>query len=498
MKRFFGIVCSAVVAQLLMTSPLFADAHLGAPGSAMQLGKLATLAIPKTPAGKPFESTRTLRSLAQVARAGVDLQKIKPRITTEDPLAKYPRVIRPDERQARRCMMLMQNLWQLDRALDVIRDGKIEAPLTRSVDIGGQEVDLQKVIKHSRNLSRVLNVGDDMDWDGLEKAFAEDAVPTRHSIPYLKIDTFSANLQKIINALPGIDTAVGAITAPTFPPPYTLITDTQMVAGTYTISTPGVYRLADSVLMTSGTGPAITITADHVVVDLAGQTIDGGAQDIDGIKVEGDYCLIKNGTVKNVAPSTGAFFPRAAILQDLAKKELRLQDLNLVDNNAGSNFCLGTYLYGFSSVQRCFCANNRDSGLRLDGANGVVRDTIGMNSIESGSEGLGVTGAALTVNNVMKNCVAAANLGNGISVTTSGGSDPNTILGQGCVSLNNGAEGFGSSGGGSVNWGVLGNCYARGNGTFDYQGGTPKSFTQNTSITPASAKFWDCIGVLQP
>lgn len=64
-----------------------------------------------------------------------------------------------------------------------------------------------------------------------------------------------------------------------------------------TISRSGVYRL-DGPLNASAESTALTISANNVTLDLAGNTISGGAT---GIAVTGNNIAIKNGTIQNMS-----------------------------------------------------------------------------------------------------------------------------------------------------------------------------------------------------
>lgn len=70
----------------------------------------------------------------------------------------------------------------------------------------------------------------------------------------------------------------------------------------FTIQNPGSYCLSDNLTTTSQTGPAISIVADNVLLDLNGYTISSGSFPPDsGITSSGRSVTIRNGTLKGFA-----------------------------------------------------------------------------------------------------------------------------------------------------------------------------------------------------
>jgi len=467
MREFFRTVSLIFAMQSLFALPLLAVGWPCAPSADTKrvLGSMAVANKMATPVGDAIGPSSTVGRLAEAARAGADLGKIMPKITKEDPLAKYPRVIRPEEIKARRCMMLMENMWQLDRALEAMREAKVEAMPTRQMQLDGCEVDLPKLVDHSRRLAQLLDVGHDVDWDGLAKTFSDDTVSTR-AIPYLNVVTFSNNLQKIINQLPSINALIGTnIPAPT-PQTYTLIGQAEIEnggSGDYTISSPGgVYRLKENV--TWGTTNVITVTGDDVVIDLAGHTIDGNGGNFFGVFFDsGNYCCIKNGTLRNFG---NHYY---AVSQELTPGvALRIQDLYMVDNSYK-----GAWIRALGLVQRCYFSKNDSGGLDCAERQVVVKDSIAINNMGSGMF-FGTDNA-----HVMKNCYSTGN-DNGFYVQSDGWGS--TLI-YACVALNNTSNGFYTD-----YIPVLAGAYARGNGS-NFTG----SFVLNSSSDPTTAQFWDCL-----
>ncbi|MFT6765187.1 MAG: hypothetical protein ACJAZS_000054 [Alteromonas naphthalenivorans] len=66
-----------------------------------------------------------------------------------------------------------------------------------------------------------------------------------------------------------------------------------------TISTPGTYLLIDTITLASATTAMITISADDVVLDLGGQTLDGGGLGTGIVISSTNNVTIKNGTIRD-------------------------------------------------------------------------------------------------------------------------------------------------------------------------------------------------------
>lgn len=114
------------------------------------------------------------------------------------------------------------------------------------------------------------------------------------------------------------------------------ITQSQVSGGTYTISTPGIYRLLED-LSLAGAGTVITIDSDDVELNLCGFKISGASARGINILSSHKNITIHNGVLSNLSNSS-------AILTGNDERDITMRDLIIHDIANNAINCVGTSL----------------------------------------------------------------------------------------------------------------------------------------------------------
>jgi len=453
---------------------------------------LRCASVARTLASLPTPAMRTpsaAKSMCQVAvgaaSAGINLKDVGPRITTEDPCAKYPRLATPAERKVHECLRMLDLLWQIDCALNgpgdrTIGDKKLDPHVVRECQQIGTRFGLDGM--------------DDVNWDQLEAAVKGD-MPTR-AVPYFDIVGFTKNLNTIIAGLNEIKNDVAAIPDPVFC--YQTIGDADINPDGLTIdgttNPKGVYRLKENVTYTGTTNPAISVTTDDVVIDLGGYTLRGTGANVDGVNISGSRVMVKNGRIDYTGQSTNSTSCVQIVGTDAIVRDVIL--------TRGYHGCRLHAERG--TVQCCAAYQNTDAGFYTltDGtrssSNAVFDKCISMFNVGNGYHVLKNPGNDDT--HVFRDCIAANNSSSDgfvFILQTSGTSV--TDLCHRCVSVNNRYNFQIYAFAGTLDLALTG-AYARG-GSVNYQagGGGSFNFTYNPITPPGTslntAHFWDCINL---
>ena len=195
--------------------------------------------------------------------------------------------------------------------------------------------------------------------------------------------------------------------------------------GIYTISVPGTYCMTENVTFTFG--PAITINASNVTLDLQGHYIDGGSNPVSsaiqlatGVGSTLNSIAIQNGTIQNLSGSTP--FPRG-IGQGGTNSSLAniiIRDMNFY-NIADPSFAIG-FAYNATSqsilIENCAIFNGGALFALLNPGGSAVIRNIRAEQYNHGFaeilvEGLGVTGLAASV--VVEDCIMTTSAPVGVS-----------------------------------------------------------------------------------
>jgi hypothetical protein len=227
--------------------------------------------------------------------------------------------------------------------------------------------------------------------------------------------------------------AQGSLTPPGAPAPTMKTLDqieprTPISSLPFTINAPGSYYLAGSLAVTSGSG--ITISADHVTLDLHGFTIASTASPAAGtaILINGTRrnVTIKNGQVRGTTTFSAGAFTTGGFLDGIATASvqggnLRVSDVSVV-GLGDDGIDLATNAVGSYVVERCVvsvCAGLgimagvvRESSVDTVGSFGIRGDVVIFCSGESvgpGTSDDGIEGASL-----IDNCRGTAVAGVGV------------------------------------------------------------------------------------
>lgn len=150
-----------------------------------------------------------------------------------------------------------------------------------------------------------------------------------------------------------------------------------------TITAPGTYRMAGNLTL-SASGNALEVAADHVSIDLAGFTLDGGGAGTNGIyALDRSNVEIRNGAITSFASS--------GILADGSDTH----GFRLIDMRVGSNSSYGIFLFGDGHyVSRCAVSNNGGPGLFVSKGGTITHNVANGN----GGRGITATNASIVDN----------------------------------------------------------------------------------------------------
>lgn len=163
----------------------------------------------------------------------------------------------------------------------------------------------------------------------------------------------------------------------------------------FTISAGGSYYLTGNLTLTV-VGHGIQVVADDVSLDLNGYTLTGTAG-YAGVYVSGGYTAsIRNGTLRGWGQGVFA----------VASSKVRLADLTAVGNG------IGLSLSGSGSIRDCLVTGSVTHGIYVAG-DVTIRNT---SVLQNGGEGIRADGFG----NVIENCTAVGNTGDGFSLAESG------------------------------------------------------------------------------
>jgi hypothetical protein len=220
----------------------------------------------------------------------------------------------------------------------------------------------------------------------------------------------------------------------------------------YIISTPGAYYLGGNLSAASGNG--ITITSDHVTLDLMGFNLNGPGTGTGIFMSNRTNVEIRNGTITNWG--TGIWESSGdAICHRILN--VRLSGCNYGMTVYGNGHVIqGCEAIGNPGVRGIWIGKGAIRGCRVSNFNtvsigllggGILRGNIVTGNAAANSEGLVVSGQGLMIGNEVTNCAHGLHIGSATSainntVTTastngiagiSGNNDSATVLDQNTV-----------------------------------------------------------------
>jgi len=217
------------------------------------------------------------------------------------------------------------------------------------------------------------------------------------------------------------------------------ITQADVAGGTYTISSPGVYCVAENLTGTGGT-PVINITSGYVTLDLCGHTITGGATSAGtyGVHInhgsDNGHVHVKNGGVTHA--EAGVYVATG------------ITDWTIEDIHAAATTTLpltyGIWVFNANNgtIKSCRAYSCSTDGILIGNAgtnanilllNCEARDTQGTGSNEGGFAIYADTDSSV----IFKNCVSANGQQHGFVINGCG-----NVLFKDCISTNNALNGF--------------------------------------------------------
>jgi hypothetical protein len=227
---------------------------------------------------------------------------------------------------------------------------------------------------------------------------------------------------------------------------------TQITKLPYEIKTPGSYYLGRN--LSSASGDGITITSDHVTIDLMGFNLKGPGNST-GIYMTGRTNVeIRNGTITNW--QTGIWESGAGICHRTLN--VRLSGCNYGMTLHGNGHLIkgcealgnpgvrGFYI-GVGTVSGCRAENFNSVGIEL-GSGGIMRGNVVAGNGTANSYGLSLdSGQALMIGNEVSNCAEGLYIGSATSAINNtvatasingiagivGHNDPTTVLDQNTV-----------------------------------------------------------------
>jgi hypothetical protein len=229
---------------------------------------------------------------------------------------------------------------------------------------------------------------------------------------------------------------------------------TKITSLPYTITAPGAYYLGGNLSSASGNG--ITITSDHVTLDLMGFNLKGPGNGT-GIFMEGRTNVeIRNGTISNwqtgIWESSGA-----AICHRILN--VRLSSCNYGMTVYGNGHLIkgcvalgnpgvrGLWIGGVGTISGCLARNFNYEGMGL-GSGGIMRGNVVDGNAAATSKGLVLNaGQGLMIGNEVTNCAyglfihsATSAINNTVTTPSinvvaaiEGANDPFTVLDQNTV-----------------------------------------------------------------
>lgn len=145
-----------------------------------------------------------------------------------------------------------------------------------------------------------------------------------------------------------------------YPVAATFISPDQIALGSFTISAPGFYVLADDLTFSPGApATAITISANNVTLDLNGKHLIGGNNNANtGIELPASQndIIIRNGFITDFA----GFGVR--IDEGTTYTAITLENLTIKDRNQ-AGFCMSFQLASDCFVRNCQCSGGEEAGV---------------------------------------------------------------------------------------------------------------------------------------
>jgi hypothetical protein len=179
------------------------------------------------------------------------------------------------------------------------------------------------------------------------------------------------------------------------------ITQEDISTTGFTISTPGSYCLAETVIHTNASNPAITINTNNVTLNLNDHHIicTGGNSGISATAKSN--IVIKNGVISS-AITTGIFIDNSS---RICIKNVKIFSCGDIGFNLNADESL---------IEHCVAINN-DHGIKLDSTeNTCIRDCVSSNNTVSGYH------ITTGVNNIIVDSVALFNGTDGFLIATGG------------------------------------------------------------------------------
>jgi len=208
--------------------------------------------------------------------------------------------------------------------------------------------------------------------------------------------------------------------------------DADATPSLYKITQPGSYYLTGNMTGVAGM-IGIEVTAYGVTIDLNGFQMSGGAGSAVGISIRSGGTEVRNGIVRN--------WGGGGVVADGPTTSNRVIDVRALGNGG-----VGIYAGNYSEIRNCVGESNASHGLAVYAYGRVEGCTVRYN----GGDGVNAPNSS----NIVINCNANANTGNGIrlfSGTISGcltsdntlsGIDTNSANVHECSSVGNDAYGF--------------------------------------------------------
>jgi len=413
----------------------------------------------------------------------------------------YARVATKSEMMAQHCFLFLECLRRIEQVCMPSAGYAVSG-----LDNGRLAAD---IVAECRQLTRFLALDDiEVDWRAVEDLLAR--IPTRYCFPGL---LFRNRIDAIISSLNALDVEIGQITDNTRTYRLIEVSDLPLDLDGGASWPTGVYKFAENVNYSAATNPAITISADHMVLDLAGHTLGavGPPANVSAIVVGADYVTVKNGSIVD--------FDGGAVGVSLVEYPL-LQNLLGINDYTGIGFA--GVLGGIAkNIVACRIGLTGLFAARANATPDVnCRGTVfqGCVSFECGQAATGskYSGMSFDIDDADANPRVASGIGrwniaclnkdNGFTFLDR---DAQIIVAQewdvmymGCISLANLAYGFVWQGNITYKAPAV-NCYAAYNGSANYKTiwawsgwpNVPGTLPYYMSSSPTTATFWENIGI---
>lgn len=189
-----------------------------------------------------------------------------------------------------------------------------------------------------------------------------------------------------------------------------------------TISQPGSYFLTEDLTDSTAGTDGIDISANHVVLDLNGFTLDGTSVGFNGVAASSSFTdvTIRNGTITGWTGNEGIY---ARSSSDT------VEDITATANGTG------VYVGSGSTVRRVIAEANTGNGIWIDDPTSLFRGCLIEDSVASrnGDNGIVVTANNVTVRNntVERNTLTGVTVGNAADVI-----EDNSIIGNSQYGVN--------------------------------------------------------------